>query len=654
MIKHFITTLLFIYTVFTAAAQEEMTSPTFNPIVARQYSEQRDEKSASTPIKLPVYDDFSVPSVYPSPAIWSDKFAFVNTDFAKNPPSVGVATLDVLNDKGELYTGAGQYPFDADYLTSLAIRLDSVFFPVKKAISRKDSVYISFFYQPQGRSISPPSKKSSLILEFHSPLDADSVWNEIWSTAGGIQVDTFAQPNDRYFHQVLIPISRINDSIRYYKNGFKFRFRNIAALAANSQPDWRNNGSQWNIDMVELNTGRNINDTLTQDIAFGDIAPSMLLNYESMPMKQYRNNFINEMKDTIDIKIANLYNIDQNVSYKYNVRKNSSAPYTPGYDGGSFKIKPFLTYGYCDYQPFARPPVNFFYPISNEEGVVFYVTHMLTPDLNPLYRHNDSIQFQQKFSNYYAYDNGSSEAGIGINGTAGYYAVKFKLNIADTMRGMQIYFNPVVGGLNKKPIDLIVWNDTYGLPGSEIKKINDVIPIYSDNNNEFVSYWFDSPLLMNAANFPGLIFYIGWKQTFLENLNVGLDRYIDSHVKRFYNVNGTWENSSEINAGSLMMRPIIGPKNPLSINENQESPKLSFSPNPVSNGKLVVKLPDSWKESSENTYSLNLFSATGQNVLTSEFSNPVDVSGLASGLYILVLTNNKTGLKASGKIIIRY
>jgi hypothetical protein len=158
---------------------------------------------------------------------------------------------------------------------------------------------------------------------------------------------------------------------------------------------------------------------------------------------------------------------------------------------------------------------------------------------------------------------------------------------------------------------------------------------------------------MNAANFPGLIFYIGWKQTFLENLNVGLDRYIDSHVKRFYNVNGTWENSSEINAGSLMMRPIIGPKNPLSINENQESPKLNFSPNPVSNGKLVVKLPDSWKENSENAFTINLFSATGQNVLTSEFSNPVDVSGLASGLYILVLTNNKTGLKASGKIIIR-
>ncbi len=657
MTKNIFTLLLITLLGLSAAAQEEMISPAFNPAVARKYQEQRKVKTGTTSLTLPFYDDFSVNSVYPSSLRWFDNYAFINTDFAKFPPTIGVASLDVLNDKGALYPGAGQYPFNADNLTSLPIRLDSVFTPVKKAITRKDSVYLSFYYQPQGRSISPPSKKSSLILEFHSPGDNDStgvpIWNQIWSTTGGIQVDTFARPNNHYFRQVLIPITKVLDSTRYYKNGFQFRFRNIGALSGNSQPDWRSNGSLWNIDVVSLNTGRNIHDTLIQDVAFGDIAPSMLRNYESMPLKQYRNNFINEMKETLDIKIANLYNLDQNITYKYNVRKNSLPPIPAyNYDGGSFKIRPYATYGYCDYLPFAHPAVNFFFPTSNEESVVFHITHILSPDINPLYRPNDSIQFQQVFSNYYAYDNGSSEAGIGINGASGYYAVQFKLNVADTMRGIQIYFNPVVGNVNQKVIDLIVWNDAYGMPGQQIRVLNDAIPIYTNQNNQFQTYWFETPLIINPLSFPSLIFYVGWGQTFVDNLNVGFDRYTDSHSKRFYNTTGNWEASSEINAGSLMMRPIIGSKNPTGITETPETEKLSFTPNPVTDGRLIIHLPESWKNS-HNDLSLSILSATGSTVLSSSFSNPVDVSGLTPGFYMVVLTDKTKGQRASGKLVIR-
>ncbi len=462
-------------------------------------------------------------------------------------------------------------------------------------------------------------------------------------------VDTFALPDNQYFRQVLIPVT---DSALYYQNGFQFRFRNIATLTGNSQPDWRNNGSHWNIDVVWLNTGRGLNDKTLKDVAFGSQAPSMLRNYESMPYNQYRKNFVNEMKDSLNIAIANLDNSNQNISYRYNVRKNSLAPFTE-YDGGSFTISPFLTSGYSTYKPFSRPPVNFFFPISNEQKVVFHVIHTLTSDPNPLFRSNDSIQFDQLFSNYYAYDNGSSEAGIGINGAAGSYAVQFKLNEADTLRGMQIYFNPVIGSSNQELINLNVWNDALGKPGQIIKTLSGVTPIYTTNLNELNTYWFEEPLLINAVDFPGLIFYVGWSQTSVNNLNVGFDRFKDSHTKRFYNVSGSWEMSTSINYGSLMLRPVIGAKDPLGINKPAEVQKLSIYPNPVTDGNLMIQLPESWSLNASGSMSVSILSASGRQVLNEAFSNPVNVSSMAPGFYLLILTDTRNGQKATGKFIIR-
>lgn len=667
MTKHIFAILILLLVGYSAIAQEMLTMPAYNPAVARQYQFKKSAASSTEAITLPFYDDFSVLSVYPSPSLWADSSAFINTDYAKFPPSIGVATMDALDKKGALYPGAsGPYPFEADNMTSLPIRLDSIFAPEKRAIYRSDSVYLSFYYQPQGRTISPPSKKSSLILEFHSPGDNDTIpsdtntvvsprWIQRWSTDGGVQVDTFALPDNRYFRQVLIPITGFIDSTLFYKNGFQFRFRNIAALSGNSQPDWRSNGSNWNIDVVYLNYGRKKNDTIMEDVAFGDMAPSMLVNYEAMPYRQYAKNWDNEMKETLDIKIANLDNKDRNRTYKYNVSKNSLAP-DIFYDGESYTIHPYSTDGYVSYKPWANPPVNFFFsPTSTERNMVYHIIHSLTPDPNPLFRSNDTISFTQVFSNYYAYDNGTSEAGIGLNGAAGSYAVQFKLNEQDTLRGMQIYFNPVIGGTNKKPIDLEVWNDSNGKPGQIIKTLAGITPIYTGNLNEFNSYWFDEPLVVDASSFPGLIFYIGWMQSAeVNNLNVGFDRYKDSQTRRFFNVNGNWEMSSDINYyGSLMFRPIVGEVNPLEVENPTVVEHLSIQPNPVTNGNLIIQLPESWTNNSDNDLNISIISVTGNRVLSETFNNPVNVNKLSPGFYMVILTNKNSRHKATGKLIIR-
>jgi hypothetical protein len=74
-------------------------------------------------LSLPFFDDFSYDSVYPSSKLWIDKNVYVNKNFAKNPPTIGVATFDVLDENGELYTDANEYSSIADYLTSKLIDL---------------------------------------------------------------------------------------------------------------------------------------------------------------------------------------------------------------------------------------------------------------------------------------------------------------------------------------------------------------------------------------------------------------------------------------------------------------------------------------------------------------------------------------------------
>jgi hypothetical protein len=218
---------------------------------------------------------------------------------------------------------------------------------------------------------------------------------------------------------------------------------------------------------------------------------------------------------------------------------------------------------------------------------------------------------------------------------------------------MQIYFNPVLGGNNQKQIDLVVWNDSNGKPGSAIKTLGGVTPVYTDNLNEFNSYWFDQPLIIDPLDFPGLIFYVGWTQSTLDNLNVGFDRYKDSHTKRFYKVTSTWEMSSEINYGSLMLRPIVGEVNPLGVEKPLAVDKLSIQPNPVTDGNLIIRLPESWTNDSDNNLNISIISVTGSRVLSETFYNPVNVSKLSTGFYLVILTDNNSGRKATGKLIIR-
>ena len=113
---------------------------------------------------------------------------------------MGVVTFDGLNSSGQPYnwnTGSVDW---SDYLTSKPIFLG------QKDIS--DSIYLSFFYQLGGYGETPDST-DSLAIEFYNPSNEN--WSTIWSI-NGFESDQW------YYEHILL------DSIKYFQDGFKFRF----------------------------------------------------------------------------------------------------------------------------------------------------------------------------------------------------------------------------------------------------------------------------------------------------------------------------------------------------------------------------------------------------------------------------------------------
>src|SRR6056297_1603828 len=54
-------------------------------------------------LSLPFLDDFSVLSILPDPGRWIDQKVYVNDNYAVNQPTIGVATLDAIDENGDLY-----------------------------------------------------------------------------------------------------------------------------------------------------------------------------------------------------------------------------------------------------------------------------------------------------------------------------------------------------------------------------------------------------------------------------------------------------------------------------------------------------------------------------------------------------------------------
>ncbi|MCD4680426.1 MAG: T9SS type A sorting domain-containing protein [Bacteroidales bacterium] len=707
--------------------QEIITNLQFNPSLEVRDAKIVPTKSSKSqkyiPLKLPFIDDFSTGGVFPDSSRWIDNYAYINTDFPKFPISIGVATMDALNDTGAVYAHGSQYPFIADHLTSKPIRLDSIFGGTPHAVTVQDSIFISFFFQPKGYG-NAPEKNDSLTLEFlyytgdsvfsytdtvYTSVDliiktdsnnlkagdtiflhcynvwvavnnvidlgddtlypsdflwlpCDSIfvpktrWRWAWSSEG-MRLDTFlARNNDYWFKQVIV---QIDDTV-FFDKYFQFRFRNYASLGVNELPSWQSNVDQWHIDYIYLDHNRSPRDTVYEDFTFIERPPSLLKNYEEMPYRQFKSNPQEEMRDTFYILQANLDIAAHQYAYKYEVfdESGSSIFLYPGAAGSSCNINPFFTYGYkpCGEQgcPNACPPFDFTIPINSGDSAIFKIEHIIIESSLNWIRSNDTISHIQKFYNYYAYDDGSAEAGYGLTPAGSQLAYRFQLNEMDTLRAIQIYFNRTLTAANQQYFEMMVWNDNNGIPGNVKYLSNPLVrPEFGDSLNKFHTYYLDEMIIIDDGEFPGLVFYVGMKQKTDDNLNIGYDMRHDAAKNTFFNTSGIWENSAY--NGALMIRPALGADiNPDKKQEkNTESDQLDIYPNPAVAGMINVEIPFKYTVNySDNDFTTRIYTIFGSLVYENVYKKETDIYALRKGMYIIEVTNNINKQVFKNKLVI--
>lgn len=639
-----------------SSAQEEVVGLYSNPVIKHELKmmeangqlASRTELLFPRPIHLPVFDDFHTDHIFPDTAWFSDIDAFINDDFPYRSVNIGAATMDAIDASGNLYPDASMFPFVADHLTSRPVRLDSLFLPGEtRAITLADSIYFSFFYQPQGRG-NPPESFDSLVLQFGHYVE-DSVfgllikWEHVWSTEG-MRIDTFYKRYNTYSRQVMIPVI---DSLKYYNKYFYFRFFNYASLANSMNPSWMSNCDQWNIDYIYLNIDRTAADTFYRAITFAERAPSFLTDFTAMPLRQYRNDPTNQLKDSLKLFITNLSADTFNVFYKYLIDEQGGS-YSHTYNGGFANLYPFYLSGYqsCASVPqHACPPRDFLFPLSSlADSSSYNVRHVIHDQSNPDL--GDTIYFIQKFYNYYAYDDGTPELGYGLSLAGGKAAYRFILNIADTLKGIGMFFNRVQNDANDQFFTLKVWDNNNGKPGNVIWQQESLKPKFSDELYRMQIYEVNPPLPLIGT------FFVGFEQTTADLLNVGFDTHNDASEHTFYNTSGSWVQS--LKAGSMLMRPILATfYDPFLVEEYLPDYTWNIYPNPVSGKLLHIQnsiVSEADLSSSQTT--ISIYDMPGRKVLSMPYSNTVSIDKLPQGMYLLHIMNEDHSINYIHKLLV--
>jgi len=599
---------IFLFVIFLNAclvntpAQEVITGLQSNYSITSNILKENKGLTSSDTLLLPFFDDFSGHSIFPDSKKWSDNFVFINNTYSDQQITAGIATFDALDNTGRMYATASSSGFKADQLTSLPINLN---------YSVSDNIWLSFFYQAGGLA-DPPEANDSLTLQFFAPDEKE--WHSVWKAEGTL---------DKRFKQTIIRI----DNNRYLKKGFQFRFINYASLSPNlSDPSMVGNCDIWNIDYVLLDKNRNAADTVYADVAFTLPLRSLLKSHEAMPWKQFSKVNLQEMGSSIPVHYRNNDLITRNVTRNFeiwDVYKNTSA-FT--FSAGATDIGPLTTIDY-------NANLVYTYKTSNNDSALFRITASLkTDNFDP--KGNDTLIYFQVFNNYFAFDDGSSEGGYGINGLGSRNAMvayKFVSYVQDTLRAIRICFNDSYLQANKREFDLVVWDNNNGLPGNIIYARESVMVEQGNVINGFYNYTIPEGVVVNN------IFYVGWRQLSETFLNVGYDVNTPHAGKQFYWLNGVW-NQSQV-PGSIMIRPVVG--SPLlitSIKDTYSKNKnlMSFWPNPATD---YININTGEVQLYGSAF-ISITDLNGRELIKVPFSERVDISSLHEGIYFLVISMN--------------
>ena len=535
--------------------------------------------------------------------LWFDNYAYVNNTYPILPPTIGVATLDGLNEYGLPYNKLTQFTYgDADKLTSKPFNL--------AGLNEGDSVYLSFFFEGKGLGDSPDAL-DSLVLEFK---DNAGFWRREWFQVG---YTSGAAPYT--FQQALVKVPTLAPPYNYFHNVFQFRFRNKASLYGNLD--------HWHIDYVRFDKNRSAVDSFIQDVAFVYPFPTVLKNYTLLPADQFDP--ATELVDTIRLLV---HNMDPNAITNppaTNFTKGATELYpTPSIVSNNI----LQTFNAGPYNSIEVNPLNE-YTFTNSwpvDSLVLQSRVFIEPsDVRP---GNDTLIKRQIFSNIMAYDDGSAEVAYGLTGTqTKKFAYEFELNQPDTLVGFQVMYAQVSENVQDLVFNFNIWDTlstVLGYEDSAIITLDNKKPYYVDSVNGFTTYKLDTPVIFTNK------IYMGWVQTDTRSLQIGYD--LNSPLGRDHMYafkNGQWAKTNITTAGSPMIRLIFDTDfwgGTTAIKNVAQPLQLKLYPNPT-NGLVYVRTDDN------EPLQIDVMNMVGEkvasfNAVTSNF----DMGGMATGVYLVI------------------
>lgn len=567
-------------------------------------------KQKTTLLTLPFFEDFTTSEIFPDPSKWLDRSVYINNTMAINPVSRGVATFDALNELSRPYdTIVFNALVYADSLTSQPIDLSGY--------TPADSLYLSFFYQPQGNGFSPETQ-DSLMLYLKKK---SGVWEKIWAKEG-----TTVQP----FQQVMIPIT---DTVFFHDN-FSMRFVNKASINLNDDV--------WNLDYIRLDAGRHMYDTLVDDVATTLQPPFILNDYTAMPYRQFVADMAGSLVSQHHFTVRNNMNALRAIQYGYTAREILSN--TPLYSSSLSNT---------NLQPGEELQIDYpmysvaFTPTHVNDKVVFEQKYYATTVGGTDSKENDTIVCEQVFDNYLAYDDGTAEKSYFLKQFASVpakAAVEFYLYESDTIGGAAIYFGRQVPSATNKYFTIEIYQDIAINGGTDqLVYVQDFLfPAYTDTINKFFVYRFDSPVMMPPGKFYFVV--VQPANSGSDSLYYGLDVNRMGANYHYYSVYNYWEPS--MIQGALMFRPMLGTqiRTTRANDRNPIHPKsLSLMPNPAADYLYLT--------SSSDLQEYTIMNMLGQRVQQGTLSqNSIEVASLQPGIYIIQVQTTQ-GVKLVEKFI---
>ena len=471
---------------------------------------------------------------------------------------------------------------------------------------------MSFYFQSEGLGERPTSE-DSLTLYFYSPTTME--WKSVWRTLG---------EDTKPFELVQIPITQT----RYLQDNFQFRF--IAFGSPGGAFD------MWHIDRVLLDDERDTTNTSFFDLSFTSPAPSLLKDYTSVPWFHYSSTVAGQINRN-EWEVAYRRNVLPSSSFGLGLKlykilyngnvlaENTSPDFVEDDDDIDNEVNPF-TVNVANF-PLPAPPTG-----------EFELTAINTYSGVPIGQ-NDSLISTQRFSNYYAYDDGSAERIYRVTDNQnGCVIYKYDLRAADTLKGLYIYFLPGLENTPNNTFSIVIFENDQGTPGNLIYESDTLFTPQYSYTNQFLAYALPQDTI--GVLLEGKPYFIGIRQTNNTAITFGFDVNSDTRANENLWYGPTNDLFPSFSEGAIMMRPFFRyVPDDIGLIE-QPTIRLNFQayPNPVYEDRLYVEVPH---ENSQETFHYRLFSLSGQLIREGALDREaIDVANLKSGVYLLQLSSS--------------